>query len=99
MFTLRDRRIIRSCVSEHPSDLPAGTTQRPELPAGEERQIRRGGRLSSEIQNQAESLPLACEDQLPKLPSDLERVVYSGRVLLIDGKGHVLDLFYLDQNQ
>jgi hypothetical protein len=36
---------------------------------------------------------------LPKLPGDLERVVYSGRVLLIDGKGHVLDLFSLDQNQ
>jgi len=42
---------------------------------------------------------LACEDQLPRLPSDLERVVYGGRVLLIDSKGHVLDTFYLDQNQ
>ena len=99
LFTLRDRRIIRSCVNEHASDLPTGTTQRPELPAAAERQIRRGGSLSSEIQNQAQSLPLACEDQLPKLPSDLERVVFSGRVLLIDGKGHVLDMFYLDQNQ
>jgi hypothetical protein len=99
LFTLRDRRIIRSCVSEHASDLPAATTQRPELPAAAERQIRRGGSLSSEIQNQAQSLPLACEEQLPKLPSDLERVVYNGRVLLIDGKAHVLDMFYLDQNQ
>jgi hypothetical protein len=99
LFTLRDRRIIRSCVNEHASDLPAGTTQRPELPAGAERQTRRGGTLSPEIQNQAQSLPLACEDQLPKLPSDLERVVHNGRVLLIDGKGHVLDMFYLDQNQ
>jgi hypothetical protein len=51
------------------------------------------------VQNQAQSLPLACEDQLPKLPNDLERVVYAGRVLLIDSKGHVLDTFYLDQNQ
>jgi hypothetical protein len=42
---------------------------------------------------------LTCEDQLPKLPSDLERVIYSGRVLLIDSKGHVLDVFALDQNQ
>jgi hypothetical protein len=99
LFTLRDRRIIRTCVNEHSSDLPASATQRPELPAGAERQIRRGGSLPSEIQNQAQSLPLACEDQLPKLPNDLERVVYSGRVLLIDGKGRVLDMFYLDQNQ
>ncbi len=99
LFTLRDRRTIRTCVNEHASDLPAGTTQRPELPSGAERQIHRGGSLPSEVQNQAQSLPLACEDQLPKLPSDLERVVYSGRVLLIDNKGHVLDMFYLDQNQ
>jgi hypothetical protein len=99
LFTLRDRRIIRTCVNEHASDLPAAATQRPELPAGSERQIHRGGSLTSDAQNQAQALPLACEDQLPKLPSDLERVVYSGRVLLIDGQGHVLDMFYLDQNQ
>lgn len=99
LFTLRDRRTIRSCVSEHASDFPAGATQRPELPSGSERQIHRGGSLPSDVQNQAQSLPLACEDQLPKLPTDLERVVYAGRVLLIDSKGHVLDTFYLDQNQ
>lgn len=99
LFTLRDRRIIRECVNEHSSDLPAAATQRPELPSGGERQIRRGGILSTEIQNAAQALPLACEDQLPKLPSDLERVVYSGRVLLIDSKGHVMDMFPLEQTQ
>jgi hypothetical protein len=99
LFTLRDRRTIRSCVNEHASDVPAAVTQRPELPSGSERQIHRGGILPSEVQSQAESLPLACEEQLPRLPSDLERVVYGGRVLLIDSKGHVLDMFYLDQNQ
>jgi hypothetical protein len=99
LFTLRDRRTIRSCVNEHASDLPAGATQRAELPSGSERQIHRGGILPSEVQNQAQSLPLACEDELPRLSNDLERVVYGGRVLLIDSKGHVLDMFYLDQNQ
>jgi hypothetical protein len=99
LFTLRDRRIIRSCVNEHSSDLPAAAVQRPELPSGSERQIKRGGSLSQDIQNEAQALPLACEDQLPRLPGDLERVIYSGRVLLIDSKGHVLDVFYLDQNQ
>jgi hypothetical protein len=99
LFTARDRRTIRSCVNEHASDLPAGSTQRPELPSGSERQIHRGGTLPSEVQNQAQSLPLACEEQLPRLPNDLERVIYDGRALLIDSKGHVLDTFYLDQNQ
>jgi hypothetical protein len=99
LFTLRDRRIIRGCVNEHSSDLPATAIQRPELPSGSERQIKRGGSLSQDIQNEAQALPLACEDQLSRLPGDLERVIYSGRVLLIDSKGHVLDVFYLDQNQ
>jgi len=99
LFTLRDRRTIRSCVTEHASDFAAGTTQRPELPSGSERQIHRGGSLPTEVQSQAQSLPLVCEEQLPKLPNDLERVVYAGRVLLIDSKGQVLDMFYLDQNQ
>jgi hypothetical protein len=99
LFSLRDQRTIRSCVNEHGADFPAGATQRPELPSGAERQIHRGGNLPSEIQDQAQSLPLACEEQLPKLPGDLERVVYGGRALLIDSKGRVLDMFYLDQNQ
>jgi hypothetical protein len=99
LFSLRDRRTIRTCVSEHASDFPAGTTQRPELPSGSERQIHRGGTLPSEIQNQAQSLPLSCEDQLPKLSNDLERVIYGGRAILIDSKGRVLDTFYLDENQ
>jgi hypothetical protein len=99
LFTLRDRRIIRDCVNEHSSDLPEAATERPELPAGSERQIRRGGSLPSDVQNHAQALPLACEDQLPKLPSDLERVIYSGRVMLIDSKGHILDMFNLDPNQ
>lgn len=98
LFTMRDRRTIRSCINEHASDFPASATQRPELPSGSDRQIHRGGSLPSDVQNQAQSLPLACEEQLPRLPSDLERVVYGGRVLLIDSKGHVLDTFYLDQN-
>ncbi len=99
LFTARDRRTIRGCVSEHASDLPQGTAQRPELPPGSERQMHRGGTLPIEIQNQAQSLPLACEEQLPRLPSDLERVIYDGRALLIDSKGHVLDMFDLQQNQ
>jgi hypothetical protein len=99
LFTLRDRRIIRSCVNEHAADFPAGATERPELPSGSERQVRRGETLSADVQRQVQSLPLACEEQLPKLSGDLERVVYSGRVLLIDNRSRILDMFYLDENR
>ena len=51
------------------------------------------------MQKQVQSLPLTCEEQLPKLPHDLERVVYNGRVLLIDANNRIRDMFYLDENQ
>lgn len=97
LFTARDRRVIRNCLDEHAAELPAGTLQRDELPSGSERQLKLGGTLSSDLQKKAQPLPLACEDQLPRLPGDQERVVYSGRVLLIDGSSHVLDIFDLTE--
>ena len=99
LFTLRDRRIIRSCVSQHSSDFPPEALQRPELPSGDDRQIRRGGSLPPEADKKAQSLPLACEQQLAPLPKDMDRVVYSGRVLLIDAQDQVLDVFTLDDTQ
>jgi hypothetical protein len=99
LFTLRDRRVIRECVSENVSAFPAGATERPELPPGSDRQVRRGETLPAELQDKVFALPLACLEKLPKLPNDLDRVVYSGRVLLVDSQSRILDLFYLDDNE
>jgi hypothetical protein len=55
--------------------------------------------LPKEAESKAQSLPLSCENQLPNVPGDQERVVYSGRVLLIDGSGRILDLFDVDSDQ
>ena len=98
LFTARDRRVIRNCLSQHASELPPGILQREELPSGAERNVRVGGSLSSELQKKAEPLPLACENELPRLPNDQERVVYSGRVLLIDESSRILDMFDLTEN-
>jgi hypothetical protein len=98
LFTLRDRRIIRNCVNAHLDDLPVDALKRAESPAGEP-VISDDDALSADAQRRAAPLPLDCEQQLPKLPADLERVIYQGRVLLVDGKSHILDAFYLDENQ
>lgn len=98
LFTARDRRVIRNCLSQHASELPPGAMQREELPSGAERNVRVGGSLPSELQRKAEPLPLACENELPRLPNDQERVVYSGRVLLIDESSRILDMFDLGEN-
>jgi hypothetical protein len=99
LFTLRDRRVIRECVNENGSAFPAGTTERPELPPGSDRQVRRGETLPAELQDKIYPLPVACEEKLARLPSDLARVVYSGRVLLLDRRNRIFDLFYLDDNE
>jgi hypothetical protein len=98
LFTARDRRVIRNCLSAHTAELPSGIMEKSELPSGAERQVRVGGTLSTELQQKAQSLPLSCEEQLPKVPNDQERVIYSGRVLLLDGYGHILDMFDLQEN-
>ena len=98
LFTARDRRVIRNCLQEHSSELPSGSLQREELPSGSERQVKVGGKLPSDLQKNAQPLPLACESQLPELPADQERVVYSGRILLLDGTSRILDLFELNEN-
>ena len=69
------------------------------MPSGSDRQVRVGGTLPSDVENRAQALPIACEQQLPNLPSNQERVVYSGRVLLVDEGGHVLDMFELNENR
>jgi len=99
-FTARDRRVIRNCVNEHASELPSGILQREDLPSGNERQLRIGGTFPSDLQVKAQALPLACEQQLPQLPREMERVLYNGRVILVnDPNQRVLDMFYLDESQ
>jgi hypothetical protein len=98
LFTARDRRVIRNCISEHAAEFPQGALDKEELPSGSERNVRVGGSLPRDLQAKAQSLPLSCEEQLPKLPNDQERVVYTGRVLLLDRYGRILDMFDLAEN-
>jgi hypothetical protein len=98
-FSARDRRVIRNCVNEHTADFPQGTLDRKELPSGSDRNVTVGGTLPQDLQAKAQSLPLSCEQQLPKLPDDQERVVYTGRVLLLDSHGRILDMFDLQQSE
>src|SRR5437667_513077 len=74
LFNLRDRRVIKSCIADHPSEFPENVTHRAELPSGDERNLHRDGTVPSSIASQLRSLPLSCVDQLPKLPSSQDRV-------------------------
>lgn len=99
LFTLRDRRVIRSCVAEHASEFPENVTHRAELPSGDERSLHRDGMVPSALATQLHSLPLSCVEQLPKLPVNQERVIYAGHVMLVDGQNHILDMFDLEDTK
>lgn len=99
LFTLRDRRVLRTCLAEHASELPPGTMQKSDLPSGQERQLHRDSSVPSDISGKLQSLPLACDSQLPKLSHNQERVIYSRRILLIDSNNRILDIFDLDETQ
>ncbi|MGH9509838.1 MAG: hypothetical protein ACRD2Q_11055 [Terriglobales bacterium] len=96
-FSARDRRVINNCFREHASDLPPGLAKRESLPPGLQRQLEKNGTLPPGLQKRVQPLPGLCENDLPKLPSSLERVIFSRRVMLIDSAYKILDLFDLDE--
>lgn len=96
-FSARDRRSIRQCIAGNPEGLPPGLAKRETLPPGLERQLRRNGTLPPGLQKKVAPLPLACEQRLPRLPNDIERVIYGGRVMLVNSAQRILDLFLLEE--
>ena len=68
-----------------------------ELPSGAERDLHRDGTVPVELQSKLQSLPLACVQQLPSLADNQERVVYGGRVFLVNSNNRILDTFDLEQ--
>jgi outer membrane lipoprotein SlyB len=91
-FTLRDRRVIRSCIAANATTLTSSATTR--VPGVQP--FQRGAILPTDIQRKVSSLPVACERQLLPEASNTERVLYNRQVLLIDANARVLDAFSLD---
>jgi hypothetical protein len=97
-FGGRDRRVIRECFTQNASSLPPGLAKRDKLPPGLERQLQKNGTLPPGLQKRVQSLPEVCERQLPSLPDNIERVIYSRRVMLLDDNtNRILDIFDLDR--
>jgi hypothetical protein len=97
-FTNYDRQNIRGCFYDTAS-LPPGMARRDSLPPELDRQIERDGTLPTELESRAEPLPDACNGRLPRLPSQWSRVVVGNRVLLLDSRSRIADLFNLDDEE
>ena len=94
-FSERDRRIIRSCLAEQPSNLPPGLAKKDRLPPGLERKLERDGTLPPGLQKRVQPLPQFCSARLPRLPENWVRVSLGARVLLLDPSERIVDLFWV----
>jgi hypothetical protein len=97
-FSPRERRSIRACFMDDRSGLPPGLARRDRLPPGLERHLQRNGTLPPGLQRRVRPLPDVCEARLPRLPRYWSRVVLSGRIILLDPRQRVVDIFWLEGN-
>jgi hypothetical protein len=97
-FSARERQIISECYVDNRAGLPPGLAKKDRLPPGLERQLQRNGTLPPGLQRRVQPLPEYCTERLPALPAGWERVVLSGRVILLDRQDVIVDLFWLDRD-
>jgi hypothetical protein len=90
--------MIRECFMDDRSGLPPGLAKRDRLPPGLERHLQRNGTLPPGLQKRVRPLPDVCEARLPRLPRYWSRVVLSGRILLLDPRQRVVDIFWLERD-
>jgi len=96
-LSFRERRVIRECFMDERSNLPPGLAKRDRLPPGLERHLERNGTLPPGLQRRVSPLPEVCESRLPRLPRAWSRVVLGGRIILLDPRQRVVDLFWLER--
>lgn len=89
LFSARDRRVVNQCLKDNASSLPTTYMHKAATASG----YQRGQTIPVDVQRQLRSLPLACDNQLPAVSNDLERVIYGGQVMLIDSSNRILDVF------
>jgi hypothetical protein len=93
-FSDNDRNYISQCYSGGDrSGLPPGLAKKDRLPPGLEKQLQKNGKLPPGLQKRVQPLSADCQDRLPRLPADWERVVYGDRVILLDPQQTIVDIF------
>ncbi len=94
VFSRTDRDRIMGCMSDR-SGLPPGLANRESLPPGLQKHIQKNGTLPPGLQKKVQPLPQNCEVRLPRLPSNITRVVLGNYVILRDAQNRILDLIDL----
>jgi hypothetical protein len=94
VFSSSDRIRISDCLMGNGREgLPQGLAKRDQLPPGLEKQMRRNGHLPPGLEKKIQPLPRACEVRLPRLPSNVTRVIVGNYVILRDIHNLILDIY------
>jgi hypothetical protein len=97
-FSNSERHMIGSCFVDDRAGLPPGLAKKDRLPPGLERQLQRNGTLPPGLQKRVQPLPASCDARLPRLPRDWSRAVLSGRIILLDPRMRIVDMFSLGRD-
>jgi outer membrane lipoprotein SlyB len=97
-FSDQDRQIISDCFVNDRAGLPPGLAKKDRLPPGLERHLQRNGTLPPGLQKRVQPLPGSCVARLPRLPRDWSRVVLGGRIILLDPRQTIVDLFWVGRD-
>ena len=97
-FSDRERQVISECYVNDRAGLPPGLAKKDRLPPGLEKHLQRNGTLPPGLQKRVQPLPGSCVSRLPRLPRDWSRVVLSGRIILLDPRQTIVDLFWVGRD-
>lgn len=92
IFSTAQRERISGCLN-NTAGLPPGLAKRESLPPGLQKQLDRTGKLPPGLQKKVQPLPSQCQVNLPKLPTDWQRVVLGDRVIVLDPAKRIIDWF------
>src|SRR5205807_2454178 len=88
IFTERDRDVLNGCLSGYDFE---------SLPPGIQKKLARGGTLPPGQAKKLHSLPGSCNARLPRLPRNVERIIFGDRVLILQSGSRILDMINFER--
>lgn len=82
-FSENDQDVLRGCLAGYDFE---------SLPPGIQKKLARGGTLPPGQAKKLRRLPGSCTARLQPLPSDVDRIIYGNRIILVAGGSHILDI-------
>jgi hypothetical protein len=87
-FSDRDSDVLNSCLSGYNFE---------SLPPGIQKKLARGGSLPPGQVKKLHALPDSCNARLPRLPRNVERIIFGDRVIILEAGSRILDMLTFER--